>query len=1023
MSDSMDLQQQRMRTDMKAILSQEEMRNSFDLETDKLSEEQKEFHNLSDAQAESVRISEILNHSKELNLTNIENRSLALRYNRDRNLLLINNKQSSGDSPQMENLKDSIRAYEMFLRVGTEGTATDVERMSEKAVEMCNTVIRACDAYLDRGAPFFFWRRGRYKEVVSAKRRFSRELKMLETMKQEMDATYGQYINEGESLLDILSTTSTETLAKRAALRKASNADKEITKETNESKEAEVNKEKEENEKLFLKIVGITIEKDYALAPQKKVTERMEEFGEKFETKEQKTKKDLKELERKAKEKAALDAADAREQKRIDKILKDCGSADFKNIPETMKRNLAALMGNDRQENRELLRKYNSGGAERENTFLNMIDKFLSIDTKDLDLSSTEAMIKQSDRLEKIMDATYSMIRIINDCDDIYFKMPANIKNVIKAKMDVIQPMAAVYKNKKNMVTHELYAKSLDKELTLRFDPNMTPEQLQLLTMVSMDVYTPAYAGCFKDCEKLEEEYPEDSKEAKARYQDYLNLGNCATHEFSKNSPIGFEKGKTKHYDLLKDLLDLKKGGLIYTGFVSDDVTFDGDKRESIVRSVGNLTNLQPVEKMSEEEVRALIYRFCLRETEDMDEEEKNWINEQKKQAYREMRDIMLAHVDYLKKKYGNGYKYLSPKELLEHDEEITRDFHCNTNISEFMIFVNRHKELSEDKKEEIQQAIDYLAYMMQANGLIRDLRRGVDEKTGMNAAIMFAMKYNLMDAMAGSTFETSVGVLAVDLQAQKPDKVNWDCKYEDKLEHKKWDKTEVDNLEKEAKRTRQAVEDYKNMKTRQVEMMDYTDAMMSGVKMVIRIKNDATQPKLTEQEVKSLFFLSKELDEKTLEKVVNLYLKGKTDANAMKEAKDFLAKELGDQFNKEAPLFREYAKERREIIEKGNALRQEGKFLSREDNTRDRVLDGKQEAIAYKFTQIPALLREVFPDFEITGVDEGLLKEVREKKTYLFGKDNLFLDNLYRAYSTNLIERDIRDVEKKKKESAKKTK
>ena len=242
MSDSMDLQQQRMRTDMKAILSQEEMRNSFDLETDKLSEEQKEFHNLSDAQAESVRISEILNHSKELNLTNIENRSLALRYNRDRSLLLINNKQSSGDSPQMENLKDSIRAYEMFLRVGTEGTATDVERMSEKAVEMCNTVIRACDAYLDRGAPFFFWRRGRYKEVVSAKRRFSRELKMLETMKQEMDATYGQYINEGESLLDILSTTSTETLAKRAALRKASKEDKEITEETNESKEAEVNK-------------------------------------------------------------------------------------------------------------------------------------------------------------------------------------------------------------------------------------------------------------------------------------------------------------------------------------------------------------------------------------------------------------------------------------------------------------------------------------------------------------------------------------------------------------------------------------------------------------------------------------------------------------------------------------------------------------------------------------------------------------------------------------------------------------
>ena len=115
--------------------------------------------------------------------------------------------------------------------------------------------------------------------------------------------------------------------------------------------------------------------------------------------------------------------------------------------------------------------------------------------------------------------------------------------------------------------------------------------------------------------------------------------------------------------------------------------------------------------------------------------------------------------------------------------------------------------------------------------------------------------------------------------------------------------------------------------------------------------------------------------------------------------------------------------KKRQEINDKENALIKEDKSLSKEESMLERELNGKQEDIAYKFTQIPALLREVFPDFEITGVDEGLLKEVREKKTYLFGKDSLFLDNLYRAYSTNLIERDIRDVEKKKKESAKKTK
>ena len=1019
MSDSMDLQQQRMRTDMKAIFNQEEMRNAFDLQTDTLTQEQMEFHNLSDAQAESVRIKEILKHKEELNLSNLERRSLSLRYNRDRNFLLINNKQSSGDSPQMENLKDAIRQYEMFLRIETNGTAEDVERMSKKAEEMCTDVINACDAYLDRGAPFFFWRRGRYKEVAETKHRLIRERQILQSMEKEMLPTYGQYINSGESILDILSSTTKSSLAQRAELRKASKEvskeeqkeDKEITKETSESKESEV---KKENEELASKIGSLKIERDYAMAPKKTVVDRLEEFGEKFEKKEKKTKKDLQELDRKSKEKTAFDKADAREQKRIDKILKDCGAADFKNVSEETKRNLAALMGRDSKENRELLRKYSSGGAERQNAFLHMLDKFLSIDTKDVDLSSTDAMIKQSDRLEKIMDATYAMIRIVYQCDDIFFKMPSKIQKVIKQKMDVIQPMAAFYKNRKNLVTNKLYSESLDEELSFLFDPNATPEQQQLLRLINMDAYSPAYANCFKKKDVAPDGYPKDSAETKAKYNDYLTLGNAAVLEFSKDQPIGFMQ--SKHSKLLEPLLAKEAGEpMIYNGFVKDNVSFDGNSRESVVRHIANLTNLKPVDHMSAEEVRALIYRFCLRENKGMEEEEKEKIREQKKQAYRDMRDIMLAHVDYLKNKYGNGYLYLSPKEMLAHDEEITRDFHCNTNIGEFMIFINRHEELCEDKKEEINAAIEYMSFMAQANSYIMNLKRGAAEKKGINDAIGYITKSFVLDNMTGEGFDSTKGVLAVDQHAQKIDKINWDYKYEDKLEHKQWDKGEVDKLKQEAVGSIQAVEDYNQMVIRQDRMKDYTDDMLSGLKMVISIKKDDSQPKLSENEVKSLFFLSKHLDFTKFEKVATLYLKGKNDPAAMKEAQGIVEQELAAQFAKEAPPFREYAKQRQEIDNKESELKKEGKSLSKEDIKHERELYGKQQDIAYKYRHVPQIIKEVFPDFSLKVVDEKLLSEVMIMNTNISSKDMLFMKNAYMAYTTDVIERDIRDVEKKR--------
>ena len=120
---------------------------------------------------------------KKIRATKAQKRDLQIRDNRNRNLLLLNNEKTFGDSDKMKAVKDAIKSYEGMLREKIEGgTIQNAEEQAAWVLGQCNNVIKACEAYLSRRKSIFFWRWARRAEVENAKARFEEERKRLEEL-------------------------------------------------------------------------------------------------------------------------------------------------------------------------------------------------------------------------------------------------------------------------------------------------------------------------------------------------------------------------------------------------------------------------------------------------------------------------------------------------------------------------------------------------------------------------------------------------------------------------------------------------------------------------------------------------------------------------------------------------------------------------------------------------------------------------------------------------------------------------
>ena len=226
-------------------LSSQEMRNAYSLNTEKFNtEEQRKYYSVQAASQESVQISEILDNSDLLQLTEEDKDALTVRQNRDENFLLINNEKFTGDSPLMDNIKQNISSYERDLRDWNDDVAykklskistpsvngeapedtivvskLSIAERAQYALGKIDTIIGFCDQYLKRGRSFFFWRWGRYEAVRQAKERFVKERESMRRIAEsdKLADGFSELKEEYNSAANLLEALRDESKLRKAA--------------------------------------------------------------------------------------------------------------------------------------------------------------------------------------------------------------------------------------------------------------------------------------------------------------------------------------------------------------------------------------------------------------------------------------------------------------------------------------------------------------------------------------------------------------------------------------------------------------------------------------------------------------------------------------------------------------------------------------------------------------------------------------------------------------------------------------
>ena len=257
------------------VSDSEQMRSTVRLSKDRIDERDRQFYSVEASKEENLKIDSFLSHSRELNLSERQQRELQVRKTRNINFELMNEEKWSGDSDYMKDVKGYVKRYENALRAkidlsSKENTALDFYAIKGMAID----AIEKCNNYLSRGKSIFFWRRGRYDAVERTRARLNSELSDLTGLYDRLEKEIKKdgkvadnikmdgIIVEGDTFITLLETYRTRQEV-RAIERRSESQEKKEAKEKVENKDKKKNKEKVENkdkkEKRNLKEIDLNL--------------------------------------------------------------------------------------------------------------------------------------------------------------------------------------------------------------------------------------------------------------------------------------------------------------------------------------------------------------------------------------------------------------------------------------------------------------------------------------------------------------------------------------------------------------------------------------------------------------------------------------------------------------------------------------------------------------------------------------------------------------------------------------------
>ena len=404
-----------------------------------------------------------------------------------------------------------------------------------------------------------------------------------------------------------------------------------------------------------------------------------------------------------------------------------CSTEDFQALMQ--------YLTEDEKSNRLLLPGQMEESHLSEEQCAHLVRQYMELDLN-VDLRTDQTVAAESLRLEEISGKTKAMFYLLNSHPELREQLPREEREDLQAKLELGKQIADYYELQKKVMTNVWYRNHYNSEISHRYQEGDTLEQKNLTLLLWQAEYLRSEEGMASDRSRIRrlmlyEENVNQENEAFTQNTRAILSREITVAEYGKNvtniedSP---HAAYFRQHDVAGDPLRVRLKEEHYQ--VTGEQAAMG---ESFVRHLSNLPRWKAVQHMEAGEMQQMIENL-IRSPEQMnDPEEIERCRQANLQGMRVFKEQIKKQMNYLKRKYGNGFPLLSAQELMDHLGEFENDFTNMQGLSEFVIYLKKLPGMfdeSDPKDQEMDQWLDYYQSTLLVEAGARSLFNQGEHKT-----------------------------------------------------------------------------------------------------------------------------------------------------------------------------------------------------------------------------------------------------------------------------------------------------
>ncbi len=388
-------------------------------------------------------------------------------------------------------------------------------------------------------------------------------------------------------------------------------------------------------------------------------------------------------------------------------------------------RALSQFLTEDKDHNRTLIPGQMQEGNLTREQIASCISQYMALDMG-VDLRTDETIAEESVRLEELAGKTEGLKHLLDGHPEMTAQMTEEEKQNLLVKLDMGNQIAEYYAIQKKVMTNSWYRTHYNSEITYKCHLGDTLEQRNLALLLWQAEFV-RNREAFQDDRAGRDwllGYNEEVSKQEAKAE-------AAAKAWIQKAPKTIEFGKgggaipdSRHAEYFRQ--HSGKEDPVYRRIRTDDYYVVGEPHamhEGLCRHIANLPRLEAIQHMDKKSFQQMMDDLIRLPVHMSDPEEVEACRQANLNGVRMYKDLLKKQINYLKRKYGNGFLLLPPDEFTQYADDFEHDF---TNMQGMSFFVKYLKKLpgmfdpDDSADRDLEQWITYYQAILVSDGYAR---------------------------------------------------------------------------------------------------------------------------------------------------------------------------------------------------------------------------------------------------------------------------------------------------------------